>query len=75
MGKKARLKKEALLAELKLERQEIERRAKERRAPIVATVRRVTIAAVLTVVLMYVGVVINDRIDESVAKEQGTQIP
>lgn len=69
MGKNARLKKQLTIERSEQERLEVERRAQERRLPIIRMVRRVTLAVILTVMLMYVGVVINEKLTKAIAEE------
>ena len=65
MGKKARLKKQAKVLQAVAERQNIEIRRRQARSPMVRLATRVVLALVVTVVILYVGQIINQRIAQA----------
>ena len=62
MGKKQREKKEARVEQLMQEKQEIEERRQERVAPAYATARRLTVAILVTLFILYIGVWVNGHL-------------
>jgi len=68
MGMKERAKKQAKIEQFEAEKAEIARRKEERTAPIVKEVKRVVITVLLTAFILYVGVLINSRLPDILAK-------
>jgi len=65
MGRKARLKKAAELAETAAQRLAIEARRREKRVPIIRWAVRLGVALLITVTLLYLGVLVNQRLVEA----------
>lgn len=64
MGKNAREKKLEKIEQELAEKQAIEQRRKERVAPIVRWAKRLTLATIATFLILYLGVVINNRLPD-----------
>ncbi len=64
MGKKQREKKLERVEQTQAEKQAIEQRRAERLAPIYRWVKRLTLAAVATFVILYFGVIINGKLPD-----------
>ena len=68
MGKKAREKKLEKIEQEMAEKAAIEQRRAERIAPVIRTAKRLTIAVLATAFILYLGVVINTRLPDIIAK-------
>lgn len=68
MGMKQRAKKQARLEQLAAEKAEITKRKEAKTAPIIREVKRVVITAVATAFILYLGVLVNSRLPDILAK-------
>ncbi len=68
MGKRARNKKLAKLAGIKAEKVMIEARKKEQLTPKIHTAKKVSAALIATIFLLWLGVVVAERINQLVQK-------
>lgn len=68
MGRNQRLRKEQRLEQEKMELQAVEVRRQERVQPVVRTTKRVTMALLATVGLLYLGTFIAARLPEIVSR-------
>jgi len=68
MGMKARAKKQAKIEQMAAEKAEIAKRKEEKTAPIVKEAKRVAITILATAFILYLGVLINSRLPDILAK-------
>jgi len=73
MGKNQRLRKEIRLQEEQSQKQAIVERKKERLTPVYKTARRVSVALIVTIFLLYGGSIVNNHLYEIVQKLKSEQ--
>lgn len=73
MGKRARLKKQARVEQVLQERQQITLRRREARSPTFRLVRKVILAIIVTIILLYVGQIINQKIAKAASQSEASR--
>lgn len=68
MGKKARLRKEQQIEQQKIEKAVIAQRLKSKQAPIIRFAVRLTAATLVTIVILYLGSIVNSHLTAQIKR-------
>ena len=73
MGKRARLKKQAKIEQLLIQRKQVEERKVVARSPMIQLAKRFLLVVIVTVAILYVGQIVNQKIAKAESRIEGVQ--
>jgi len=73
MGKRARLKKQAKIEQLLIQRKQVEERKVVARSPMIQLAKRFLLVVIVTVAILYVGQIVNQKIAKAESRIEVVQ--